>query len=88
MGYSSVVLNQKLESLGLERGKSVRNRQYILHSMLQYNVDASFPAIRESSFVGGHLPKGIISITYKVSLDGLDAVSLLNYRQASDNDDL
>lgn len=88
MGYSSVVLNHKLESLGLERGKSVRNRQYILHSMLQYTVDESFPAIKDSAFIGGHLPQGVKSVTYTVSLDGIDADNLLTNRQASDNDDL
>lgn len=88
IGYSSIVLNQKLESLGLEFGKSVRNRQYILHAMLQYNVDASFPSIKDSSFVCGHLPQGIRSVTYTVSLDGLNAVNLINNGQASENDDL
>ena len=83
LGYSTAVLNDKLESLGFEKGKSARNRQYILHAMLEYKVDDSFPAIKDESFVGGHLPKGVRSITYTVSLDGLDATNLL-IRQASD----
>ena len=83
LGYSTAVLNDKLESLGFEKGKSARNRQYILHAMLEYKVDESFPAIKDTSFVDGHLPKGINSITYTVSLDGLDATNLL-IRQASD----
>ncbi len=76
LGYSSMELNKKLESLGLEKGKSARNRQYILHAMLEYIVDDSFPAITESSFVGGKLPNGVRSITYTVSLDGLNAKNL------------
>ena len=83
LGYSTVVLNDKLESLGFEKGKSARNRQYILHAMLEYKVDDSFPAIKDESFVGGHLPKGVRSITYTVSLDGLDATNLI-IRQVSD----
>lgn len=83
LGYSSTALNQKLESLGLERGKSARNRQYIIHSMLEYTVDESFPCIKDTSFIDGHLPKGIQSITYTVSLEGLNATNLLN-KQASD----
>ena len=46
-------------------------------------MDDSFPAIKDESFVGGHLPKGVRSITYTVSLDGLDATNLI-IRQASD----
>lgn len=83
LGYSSIALNEKLETLGLEKGKSARNRQYILHAMLEYKVDESFPAIRESSFVDGHKPTGVKSITYTVSLDGVDATNLI-LRQASD----
>lgn len=76
LGYSAVVLNDKLDSLGFEKGKSARNRQYILHSMLEYKVDESFPAIKDESFIDGHLPKGVQSIIYTVSLDGLDAINL------------
>ena len=83
LGYSAVALNSKLELLGLEKGMSARNRQYILHAMLEYTVNESFPAIKDSSFVDGHLPKGVRSITYTVSLEGLDAVNLI-MRQASD----
>src|SRR5699024_2547084 len=83
LGYSSTALNQKLTALGLEKGKSARNRQYIIHAMLEYSVDESFPCIKESSFVDGHLPTGVQSITYTVSLDGLNATNLLN-KQVSD----
>lgn len=76
-GYSSADLNRKLEKLGLEKGKSDRDRKYIIHAMLKYTVDESFPCIRESSFIGGTLPKGVQSITYTVSLDGLNAENLL-----------
>ena len=71
-GYSRDDLNQKLELLGLEKKKSARNRCYDLHSMLMYKIDDKFPAIKESSFVNGVLPVGVESITYTVSLDGVE----------------
>ena len=40
--------------------------------MIFYEVNDEFPAIRENSFVGGILPKGIQSITYTLSLDGVE----------------
>ena len=39
--------------------------------MIIYKVDDSFPAVRESSFIGGVLPKGVESISYTLSLDGV-----------------
>lgn len=71
-GYSKYDLNQKLGMLGLEKGKSARKRCYDLHRMILYKVDDNFPAIRESSFIGGTIPKGVQSITYTVSLDGVN----------------
>ncbi len=71
LGYSSEGLNSKLEKLGLEKGKVARKRNYIVHAVTKYEVNDCFPAIRESSFVGGILPEGIMSITYTVTLDGV-----------------
>lgn len=71
LGYSSIGLNDKLQKLGLEKGKTARKRCYMLHAAIRYVVDDSFPAIRESSFVGGVKPAGVESITYTVSLDGI-----------------
>lgn len=71
LGYSSQMLNDKLERLGLEKGKTARKRNYILHAAIKYEINDSFPAIRESSFVGGIIPEGVKSITYTVSLDGI-----------------
>lgn len=77
LGYNTESLNQKLSKLGLERGKTARKRNYILHAVVKYNVDDDFPAIRESSFVGGTIPAGIMSITYTVTLDGINGENLL-----------
>lgn len=71
-GYSRKDLNDKLELLGLEKRKSARKRCYDLHAMILYNVDETFPAVRESSFIGGMLPNGVETITYTVTLDGID----------------
>ncbi|MPN15726.1 hypothetical protein SDC9_163060 [bioreactor metagenome] len=71
MGYNVTVLNEKLTSLGFAQGRSARNKMFILHSMLRYPVDESFPRIVPSSFIGGTLPVGITKITYSVDLSGL-----------------
>ena len=77
LGYSSVAINDKLEKLGLEKGMSARKRCYVLHAATKYTIDESFPAIRETSFIGGVLPLGVMSINYTVSLDGLFGENLL-----------
>lgn len=77
LGYSSAGLNEKLEKLGLENGKTARKRKYMLHAATKYVVDDSFPAIRESSFVGGVKPAGVESITYTVTLDGITGENIL-----------
>lgn len=76
LGYSSWMLNDKLERLGLEKGKTARKRNYILHAAIRYEVNESFPAIRESDFVGNMLPDGVEGITYIVSLDGVEGIKI------------
>lgn len=77
LGYSRSVINDKLERLGLEKGMSARRRCYVLHAATKYTVDESFPAIRDSSFVGGMLPSGVMGITYTVTLDGIQGENIL-----------
>ena len=71
MGCDRNGIEDKLQKVGLQKGKSSRNNQYIIHSVNKYVVDENFPAIRESSFLNGTLPKGVISLTYVVSLDSI-----------------
>lgn len=78
MGFDKNLLNENLKKLGFECGKSARDRLFLLHAMTKYSVDNSFPAIRNSSFVDGTMPKGIMGITYTVSLDGIVGVNLLD----------
>lgn len=71
-GYSKNDLNDKLDRIGLEKRKSSRKRCYDLHAMIIYDINDEFPAICESSFVEGMLPKGVETITYTITLDGID----------------
>lgn len=77
-GISEDYLNTRLSKKGLEEGMSARKRCFILHDMLQYRVDESFPRITPSSFLGGVMPAGITKISYTVSLDGISAKTLIH----------
>ena len=56
---------------------SARKKNFILHEMLLYIIDDSFPTITPASFVGGVMPTGITKINYTVDLSGLTPISLL-----------
>ena len=71
LGYSSSGLNEKLSKLGLEKGKTARKRNYIVHDVIKYRVDNDFPAIRPTSFKGDDMPEGVMSITYTITLNGI-----------------
>lgn len=77
MGISKDYLNERLGKKGLEEGMSARKRTFILHDMLKYEITENFPRITPASFIGGTMPLGITKITYTVSLDGLEAESLI-----------
>lgn len=77
MGISKEYLNTRLSKKGLAEGMSARRRRFILHEMLKYKVDETFPRITSASFVGGVVPAGITKITYTVSLDGMEAETLI-----------
>ncbi len=77
MGISQDYLNSRLSKKGLEEGMSARKRTFILHDMLRYRITDEFPRITPASFIGGVMPPGITKITYTVSLDGLEAESLI-----------
>ena len=77
IGYNVSALNEKLASKGLEIGMSSRKHTFLLHSMLKYTVDETFPRITPASFVGGALPAGITKISYTVDLSGMVPESML-----------
>lgn len=72
MGFSKDTLEKGLNTLGLKRGRSARERSYILHAVLKYQVDDKFPAIREESFINGHRPLGIKNYSFTIDLDGVE----------------
>lgn len=76
-GFSPTMLNQKLAALGYPVGSSSRTKRYRLLGLAKYRVDDAFPHIEQASFSEGKLPEGVMSISYRVSLDGLDFEDLL-----------
>lgn len=76
-GVNISSINQKLKELGFEEGRSSRNKTFILHSMLKYTVDSTFPRITPASFIGGVMPAGITKITYTVDLSGMTPESMM-----------
>ena len=77
IGYNVDDINDKLGKKGMEKGRSSRRREFILHEMLLYEVTEDFPRITPESFVGGKMPQGIVKINYTADLSGLPSVSLL-----------
>ncbi len=83
IGYNTQLLNLKLDEMGFEEGMSSRNKTFILHEMLKYNIGPDFPRITPASFVGGVMPTGITKITYTVDLSGMPSSSMV---QGADHD--
>jgi hypothetical protein len=77
LGLSGDYLNVRLSRKGLKEGMSARRRRFILHEMLKYKIDESFPKITPASFIGGVIPTGITKIVYTVNLDGRESESLI-----------
>lgn len=64
-------IEKALERLKYPFGSEIRARSYRLLEVLKYEINESFPKIIPESFIEGHLPKHISSLTYKVNLKGL-----------------
>ena len=73
-GFDEKQLETYLKKLGLGSGKSARNRNYIVHAIIQYPVNEDFPAVTDRSFKDGLLPPQVKSITYTISLDGVQGI--------------
>lgn len=86
LGYSALVLNQKLAELGFEKGQSARERQYKLISMIKYTVNDKFPAITEQSFKGDAIPLGITGLSYTVSLDDVEGEKIYSIEKVDNNE--
>lgn len=83
LGYNITLINQQLVNMGFEEGMSSRNKVFILHEMLEYDIGPDFPRITPESFVGGTLPRGVTKITYTVDLAGMNYEALV---QGANND--
>ena len=77
IGYNTQLLNQKLSDRGFEENMSSRNKTFILHEMLRYNVGPDFPRLTPESFIGGVWPIGITDITYTVDLSNMPYQSMV-----------
>lgn len=82
-GFSRAELNNALLDLGYPNGNSARNNCYTLHGLTSYLVDNDFPHISPGSFIGGALPLGVTSVSYGISLDGIQGESLMDYVHAA-----
>ena len=65
-------INGKLSLQGYGPGTSARNEKYVIHEVIQYEVDETFPNITPAKFKDGIIPKGIKKIEYDVDLSVLD----------------
>ena len=70
-GYDKDLLEQQLNLLRYENGKSARNDKYFVLERRKYLVDGNFPKITDESFKDDKMPQGVTKITYTVNLDGL-----------------
>lgn len=54
-------VEMKLSALNYEKGKSARNRKYLLHTMEEYEVDDNFPKL-------DHLPPAVVDVEMVLDL--------------------
>lgn len=78
-GFGALEVEESLAALGYPKGKSARDQHYALLALIQYEMDDRFPGITPGSFVGGDLPAGVLSVSYTISLDGLEGRDLLRF---------
>lgn len=71
-GYDREKLEKGLESRNFEQGRWDRKRTYKVNEITKYTIDDNFPRITNNSFKGDVLPKGITSLSYTISLDGIE----------------
>lgn len=71
-GVNLKEIEKKLDKLGLEQGRSVRNEKYRLLEGRVYSIDDDFPRITNESFKEDKIPDKIQHIEYTVDLDGIN----------------
>lgn len=70
-GVEMQLLEDLLTRCGFEAGCSARKDTFAVLEARLYPVDATFPRIVPSSFIGGILPPGVVHVDYQVDLSGL-----------------
>lgn len=70
-GYDPYKLENQLQKIGFEKGKSARKEKYKVLASLQYDVDDNFPLITKDSFKGNKIPDNVEKIVYTISLNGI-----------------
>ena len=72
LGCDEFDIEKKLNGLGLEKGRSVRNEKYKVLESLVYPVNEMFPKITRASFKDEKYPERLLHITYTINLEGLE----------------
>lgn len=75
-GINPEYIEERLETLGIQKGSSARKESYKLIECLSYKVDLNFPRITPESFKDNQIPKHIEQISYSIDLTGLDKKSI------------
>lgn len=70
-GYDPYELENQLQKIGFEKGKSARKEKYKVLTALQYDVDDGFPLITQKSFKDDKIPDNVEKIVYTINLNGI-----------------
>jgi len=77
-GANGANIENNLEKIGYQMGKSTRSKTYMIHDSEVYEVTNAFPKITPSVFVNGVTPMGIEQIKYDIDLSLLQPYSTLD----------
>ena len=69
-------IEKKLGKQGYTKGNSAREENYIIHEVVEYEVNESFPRIIPQMFIGGALPKGIEQLSYDLDLSVVNGLNI------------
>lgn len=68
LNYNVDLIKEKIKELNSQS----LNKSYKIDEIRIYTIDDRFPKIVDKSFIEGHLPDGIYSLTYVVDLSNID----------------
>ncbi len=71
LGCNKTELLRLLARQGVVPGNQAYNSSYNMLEMRIYDVDDSFPVIKDSDFVLGHMPQHVVHFTYTIDLAGI-----------------